>query len=535
MSEIIPPSSGTVPPVPAQPAYVAPEMTPQVPPTPPPPAKKRKSFKDILMMLLIFSPILLFLILSTAAVLIAYEKVTISNKNLQNGVANMVMSIPFFPKTPKYVLAKSIDAQAKVKRFVYDLSFAASSPTLTSFLGTSNLDFSAKGPVDYTDTKNPSMALDINSKDINVNYILKDEFHYIQINKLPAALDLLFATMGISPDIKKQFIGKWFFVDGKPLDTEARRELQKKQEKDPQQSLTDQYVDKLFSKLKEKQYQKMLVVTKEKVDTFSSYKVQFEPSNTLLDTLYQDIITERSKSKEVDVAVPPTDYKISDTVSNFKMYTWIDEKEYYVRKMLLTFDIVTDSGSVMPMYGAPTPPPLSNKKNTIPMTVALKLSDFGKQQKIEKPSDAVNIEKLFESISQEIATTAGSMGYTPSTMSQEFSRADNTNRRSAVTQILNGIGAFQADHKGVLPTSVAALPVSISTPINSTSMQSLCRDLVPNYLPAFPSDPALNVPSISSCTGSWGSTGFTITREAGDRITISAPLAEDGEVISVSR
>src|SRR4030095_4359240 len=80
---------------------------------------------------------------------------------------------------------------------------------------------------------------------------------------------------------------------------------------------------------------------------------------------------------------------------------------------------------------------------------------------------------------------------------RQFGQANDTNRRSAITQILNAIGQYTASNGGVLPAVVTALKttpgVGIPTQIASTtSLAPLCALLVPTYLPALPVDPNLN-------------------------------------------
>lgn len=470
--------------------------------------------KNLLTILIIISPIFVFLILAVGAILVAYEKIPLGNKNLQNRISDIVMSIPFLPKTPKYVLTRSLKAQTAVKRFTFDLSLAANSPNLAPYLGSSNLDFSAKGPVDYSDIKNPAMAFEINSKDINVNYTLKDKFHYFKVNQLPATLDLLFAQVGISPDMKQKIMGRWYYFDGTPLDTDARRELEKNQK--DSQSLTEQYIDTLFTTLKDKQFADMLDVTKEKLDQVSTYKVHFQPNDQLLDKLYKEMNSSYTK----DIGF---EYKISRVITNFKLDTWIDDKDYYVRKILLSYDYKSDSSPLMGgMYRAsPDLSALPPAETKIPMTLSLKLSDHGKVVSITKPAEAMDVGELFKTLSQEIATQSASRG--------GFVDNDNSKRRSGTVLILNAVGQYMAENANTMPPEITLTPQTIST-----TGADLCKYLVPNFMPALPVDPTSSSKvSITNCTASYDS-GYIIVKDARDRITVSAPSAE-GSVISVTR
>lgn len=113
---------------------------------------------------------------------------------------------------------------------------------------------------------------------------------------------------------------------------------------------------------------------------------------------------------------------------------------------------------------------------------------------------------------------------------RQFGQANNTRRRSDVTQILNAIGAYAADNKGVLPSSITTTVTGIS----STGV-NICSDLVTNYIPALPQDPTTGTgTSITDCTVAYD-TGYTVVKDVNNRVTVAAPSAENGEVISNTR
>jgi prepilin-type N-terminal cleavage/methylation domain-containing protein len=121
---------------------------------------------------------------------------------------------------------------------------------------------------------------------------------------------------------------------------------------------------------------------------------------------------------------------------------------------------------------------------------------------------------------------------------RQFGQANDTKRRSDITQILNAVGQYSASNTGNLPANVQALTASAAaTRINSTNFPTLCTDLVPTYIPALPMDPSLsnNQAGVSVCTGTWD-TDYSIARDANNRITVSAPSAYSGATtIQVTR
>ena len=119
---------------------------------------------------------------------------------------------------------------------------------------------------------------------------------------------------------------------------------------------------------------------------------------------------------------------------------------------------------------------------------------------------------------------------------RQFGQANNTNRRSAILQILNSVHQYVAENKGQLPAEVSALTAGTATLFNSTNFPNLCTQLMPNYIPALPTDPSLNAANITDCAvvGGWN-TGYNISRDAANRVTVSAPTTDNSEVISVTR
>ncbi|KKP67332.1 MAG: hypothetical protein UR68_C0044G0007 [Candidatus Roizmanbacteria bacterium GW2011_GWA2_35_19] len=118
---------------------------------------------------------------------------------------------------------------------------------------------------------------------------------------------------------------------------------------------------------------------------------------------------------------------------------------------------------------------------------------------------------------------------------RQFGQANNTKRRSDILQVLNAVHQFVAENQGQLPAEVSGLTADTATALNDTNFPNLCGQLVPNYIPALPTDPSLNTTSITTCAGTWGNTGYAISRDAANRVTVSAPTTDNAAVITVTR
>ncbi len=120
---------------------------------------------------------------------------------------------------------------------------------------------------------------------------------------------------------------------------------------------------------------------------------------------------------------------------------------------------------------------------------------------------------------------------------RQFGNANNTARRSHVTQILNSIGQYVAENKGQLPAEITALTAGTATSFNKANFPNLCGQLMPQFIPALPTNPSLATNDITDCAAAGWTTGYTIARDANNRITVStdAGMTDNGAVISVTR
>lgn len=118
---------------------------------------------------------------------------------------------------------------------------------------------------------------------------------------------------------------------------------------------------------------------------------------------------------------------------------------------------------------------------------------------------------------------------------RQLASANNAQRQSNVSTILSAIGQYQVDNRGqipaVVPTSTAAQICKTGTSTSSCAGGVDLSTLTDNglYLNSLPTDPSV----ASSATG----TGYFIqqTTTTNPRITVSAPSAELGATISVTR
>ena len=117
---------------------------------------------------------------------------------------------------------------------------------------------------------------------------------------------------------------------------------------------------------------------------------------------------------------------------------------------------------------------------------------------------------------------------------RQFAQARNTQRSANVNAILNAIGQNMADNRGVFTCAAGAIP-SASTTMASATGYNIAPCLVDTYLPSMPFDPSATG-AVYNSTSSYVS-GYSVFQVGGTagRVTVSAPSAELGVTISVTR
>lgn len=121
---------------------------------------------------------------------------------------------------------------------------------------------------------------------------------------------------------------------------------------------------------------------------------------------------------------------------------------------------------------------------------------------------------------------------------RQFGQANDTKRRSDTTAVLNAIDQYQASNTGNLPSDITGMASGSATELNNTNFPNLCSQLVTTYISALPVDPSVTTGNsapngtagISSCSTTPWDTGYQISKDASNRVTVSAPNAFQGPI-----
>lgn len=116
---------------------------------------------------------------------------------------------------------------------------------------------------------------------------------------------------------------------------------------------------------------------------------------------------------------------------------------------------------------------------------------------------------------------------------RQFAKNRNTQRWSDLNVILNAVGQNTVDNRGTFSCSSGAIPTTTQRMASSTGY-NIAPCIVTTYLNNLPYDPATSGAKYKSVTDY--DTAYNILRNATTgRVTVSAPAAEVGESVSVTR
>lgn len=448
------------------------------------------------------------------AYFVATEKLNIGSEAFKKAVTSAIFSLPFIQKTPKYILQRAVTMHENLHKNSFDVSLASKSDNFTKLVGNNGLDAHLQGYVDYTDGKNPKFSIKLEvTREFSVQARKNNKMVYVKVDQLP---EFLTAVLGFDIGKLNAVIENWVAFDISPLETEARKNLDNLNET---KSPTDQAVNQLLTKLLNDQVLPKIKITTDKLDNLSTYKLEFAPDNQTVDKISEEL------QKEAKTNISGTSKeKMSDYLKNLDLNVWIDAGKYYLRKATVTLTINpgtqnTTSGAISML-----PVPITFD-SPVTVSIAVSLSDFGKDIPVEIPANSITPEEMY----LQIASESGINQLNPP---RQQAQSNNTKRRSDLLTILNATGQYQADHEGLYPKGIFSREKEISR-----KGADVCEDLMPDYISSLPQDPSINSSTFDrgvSCEGNYV-TGYNIVKSANGKITVSAPRAELGEKISYTR
>ena len=143
-------------------------------------------------------------------------------------------------------------------------------------------------------------------------------------------------------------------------------------------------------------------------------------------------------------------------------------------------------------------------------------------------SKQTNIQEVLDEMAQKVIIDDRPQAVEITPIADQFALSHNSARERYVLEILNAVGQYAAENRGVLPPGIPGVPTEIAK-----DGYDLCHYIYPDYIAQLPQDPLVGN-GILTCSEAY-KTGFMISKSSRDEITISAPRAELGKTISVIR
>lgn len=443
-----------------------------------PPTKSKKGF----VMGLLIVMILLFVSgLSVSGYLVATDKIQVNNSALTSTAKKIVFSIPFVPKTPRYVLETTVLNMKNVKQFSFDITSNIKAKEFQSIINADQLSFTAIGNVDIANPQKITGKVQLKTKDfIDLEMLVKESKNaYLKVNELPKQLYDLLGLENINRSTLDPLLQNWIMTEVTPS--------------------KDISPTKFYNQFQifETEVLPQARMSNDKVDGVDVFKIDFPISAQTLYKMDKDLIG-ASQSFTTPTAL-----------KDFVGTLYVGQKDLYVKKLEVSFVVDnSSSGSASDFTLLPFAQP-SNMK----ISFTIKLSDFNKPVTVTIPSKYLTPEELMQLL-----------------VPQANQNTNNAKRQNDVNQLMTSIMAYSAEHNGDLPAGISLTSKGISS-----TGANICSSLVPTYLLSLPVDPSVQMSiGFTSCSELYD-TGYAISRTATNQVTITAPLAEGGTVISESR
>jgi prepilin-type N-terminal cleavage/methylation domain-containing protein len=116
---------------------------------------------------------------------------------------------------------------------------------------------------------------------------------------------------------------------------------------------------------------------------------------------------------------------------------------------------------------------------------------------------------------------------------RQFAQARNAQRYNNLDTIMGSVINNMTDNKGLFTCASGVIPATATNMANGAGNYDIGPCLVPTYASQLPTDPSAAGAHWTDATDY--DTGYTISLGADGRFTISAPSAELGEVITLTR
>lgn len=329
--------------------------------------------------LLIFSTL-------TAGLALAYEKFDIGNPELQTKISRYVQSIPFAPKTPKYVIDSVMLAFQKVHSYGISTNTKLKSSTPNPISGTDTIELDSEGFIDYSNLDNLKSIGSLKLFNlVELDYREKDHIFYF---KLGGEWKTLIAKFGMNTDISS-LLNRWIRYEIPP----AANSKTGKDSDNENSSTTEKQLQKLSMILTDKSVINSLTMQKVSLDNKSKYKLDFHPTPSILEELYKKYYLDNNQSID-------NQYSITNFIKDFRLVIWIDENSYQISNYNLSLNLQTPdySSQIAAIQQQNTSTNSQGTKSELEINSTGQIFDYNKNREIELPKISISMEEFTKQI-----------------------------------------------------------------------------------------------------------------------------------------
>jgi len=410
-------------------------------------APRKKINIKIISSVLLLLFVLLVISLFGVSYAIAYEKINLPKyPKLQAKITQIIVGLPFMPKTPKFLIAKTLLAHQKVTKQSFNISLALESAGLTNIVGTNTTELETKGSIDYSNPENIIFSMEANlTKDFGMELKKKDKFLYFKVNKLPS---LMIAMFGMEVSTFDPILNKWIAYDTTPLNTEAGKELKDKEVKPLSYELINDMSKKYLT-------DKILEQTKiEEVaeDGVKFYKMSVDMDKELIDYIDQNIV--RKESGAYYTPSSSSTPALSEIIKSLKWSIYFNRYSYHTQKITVTSDMEFDQGIYGSAFLGTSDNLVENSKAKFALVI--KFGDFGKEVVVDTPTEFMSQEEFMNEISNIMQGTwlgylQKESAYPPNlpkeTLQEQTFSANDAKRKADLLSLKSTLEMYFADSK----------------------------------------------------------------------------------------
>lgn len=371
---------------------------------------KKKPLIKIIFKALVLITIISAILIVVFSVLVAYDVVPIKNFKLKSKISLIVMGIPFLPKTPEYVLAKSLAIHSDIKTGYVEASLSAegeSASEIADLFEAQSLNMVIKGSYDYRNIENPSSDMNfLLGSDLDIQTITKDKVLYVNLKEVPIGVQSL---LGMFFNLTtEEYTNKWFSYDLNELQSDTKDIIE---QEGPEEENTKLKREIYRNVLVEKVFKKINIEKSniEGEDVFHlTYNTDRDGILEILEKLKDDGAFEDIKdyedlklsiedfdSLETDIYVKRKDYivKRADMLVKLKVGSVLGLSDSEPNLLSQGSDVIESDLEYLPPAGLK-----NDEKSSITLAFSLKTDKMGEEVSIESPYEHIPFQNFLDDI-----------------------------------------------------------------------------------------------------------------------------------------